>query len=109
MSEREKWNQRIRDRLFRIYDTPEQAEEAFQIIEGRLCRYEPEGGEQAPLTQRDAMLITYGDSLTAPGEKGLQTLNRFLSRWVGDAIPFVHLLPMFPFTSDDGFSVVDYR
>ena len=42
-------------------------------------------------------------------EPGLQTLKSFLDKHVGDAISTVHLLPMFPYTSDDGFSVVDYK
>ncbi len=109
MQEEEKWRQKIRERLLRIYERPDLEEAAFRIIEEHLGKYEPESGEREPLTQKDAMLITYGDSLTAPGKKGLQTLKRFLTRWVEDAIPYVHLLPMFPYTSDDGFSVVDYR
>jgi len=58
--------------------------------------------------QRDVMLITYGDSILHEGEKPLAALNRFLNRYMKDTISAVHILPMYPFTSDDGFSVVDY-
>ena len=34
---------------------------------------------------------------------------RFLHDHVGDLVSDVHLLPMFPWTSDDGFAVVDHR
>ena len=54
-------------------------------------------------------LITYGDSFTRPREAPLRTLADVLRRAVGDAVSDVHLLPMFPWTSDDGFAVVDYR
>ena len=33
----------------------------------------------------------------------------FLHDHVGDVVSDVHLLPMFPWTSDDGFAVVDHR
>jgi len=56
-----------------------------------------------------AVLITYGDAIRSEGEAPLATLRRILLDHVGDAITDVHLLPMFPSTSDDGFAVVDYR
>ncbi len=60
------------------------------------------------LTQRDAILITYGDQFQEPGVPPLRTLHEFLRARLGGAISGVHLLPCFPYTSDDGFSVVDY-
>lgn len=63
----------------------------------------------APWDEGDAVLITYGDTLQAPGEFPLATLGDFLRRHLGDAFSLVHLLPIFPFSSDDGFAVVDYR
>ena len=58
--------------------------------------------------QKDVMLITYGDSIEKPGEKPLHSLHNFLTDYCGDAINSVHLLPFFPYSSDDGFSVIDY-
>lgn len=55
------------------------------------------------------MLITYGDSIVADGEAPLRTLRRFLRRWAGASVTDVHLLPFYPFTSDDGFAVSDFR
>jgi sucrose phosphorylase len=60
-------------------------------------------------SERTSVLITYPDAIRSEGEAPLATLNRFLNSVVGDAISDVHLLPMFPYTSDDGFAVVDYR
>jgi sucrose phosphorylase len=62
-----------------------------------------------PLTERDNLLITYGDQVTAPSQPPLQTLAGFLDQHTADTITGVHLLPHFPYSSDDGFSVVDYR
>ena len=60
-------------------------------------------------SERDAMLITYADSVGAAGDVGLAELRAFLDKWVGDKVTFLHLLPFYPWTSDDGFSVVDFR
>ncbi|QAS53570.1 alpha-amylase family glycosyl hydrolase [Halobacillus litoralis] len=60
-------------------------------------------------TERNVYLITYGDSIYEKGKPTLPTLNQFLQEEVGGSITDVHLLPMFPYTSDDGFSVTDYR
>lgn len=60
-------------------------------------------------TQSTTYLITYGDAIRRPSETALHTLGEVLKRHVGDVVSDVHLLPMFPWTSDDGFAVVDYR
>ncbi len=59
--------------------------------------------------QRDAVLITYGDMVSREDEPPLRTLHRFVEQHLGDAISTVHVLPFFPFSSDDGFAVIDYR
>jgi sucrose phosphorylase len=61
-----------------------------------------------PLTERDVLLITYGDQVRTPGEPPLRTLARFCEQHFRGAISGVHLLPHFPSTSDDGFAVTDY-
>ncbi|MDX9953570.1 MAG: sugar phosphorylase [Anaerolineae bacterium] len=61
------------------------------------------------LTERDALLITYGDQFREPGVSPLRTLRAFLDAHLSDALSGVHILPCFPYSSDDGFSVIDYR
>ena len=56
----------------------------------------------------DIALITYGDSIQAPGRVPLAVLHGFLNQRVGSAISWVHILPFHPWTSDDGFAVLDY-
>ncbi len=58
--------------------------------------------------QRDTIMITYGDSVLREGERPLQTLKRFLDAHAADAINGVHILPFYPWSSDDGFAVLDY-
>nr|WP_150909553.1 sugar phosphorylase [Marinobacter halotolerans] len=58
--------------------------------------------------ESDVMLISYADTVQAPDEKPLKTLHRFLDDCLSDTVSVVHLLPFFPYSSDDGFSVMDY-
>lgn len=62
----------------------------------------------AQLDQRSAFMITYGDQVKADGEKPLSTLAAFCKRWLSGIISAIHILPFFPYSSDDGFSVIDY-
>ncbi len=61
------------------------------------------------LSEKDVILITYGDQIFHEGETALATLNRFLNEYVQDGINSVHILPFYPYSSDDGFSIVDYK
>lgn len=58
--------------------------------------------------QNDVILITYGNSIKKEGEAPLKTLHRFLNKEVSGYINGVHILPFFPYCSDDGFAVMDY-
>lgn len=58
--------------------------------------------------QTDNILITYGDTILKEGEKPLITLKRFLDENLQGVVKGVHILPFFPYSSDDGFSVIDF-
>ena len=59
-------------------------------------------------SQEDVVLITYGDSLLGKGQVPLVTLHDFANTYLKNAISTVHFLPFFPWSSDDGFSVMDF-
>ncbi len=59
-------------------------------------------------SQGDSVLITYGDSFIDGEHKPLDLLGDFLLEQLHGLINSVHILPFFPYTSDDGFSVSDY-
>lgn len=59
-------------------------------------------------TQDDIILITYGHSIIDGSHKPLDLLHDFLVRYLKGAFTGVHILPFFPFSSDEGFSVTDY-
>ena len=58
--------------------------------------------------ESDIALITYGDSIQSSEQKPLQVLHNFLNQRIGSTISWVHILPFHPWTSDDGFAVLDY-
>jgi len=63
-----------------------------------------------PFTHKDAFLISYGNMLSAEKtETGLARLFRFLEKRNKGAFTYLHILPFHPYSSDDGFSVIDYR
>lgn len=82
---------------------------AFERIAPFLqnCRIDPPS-RNGFFSEKDVILITYGDSLRKKGEMPLTTLRQFAGRYLSGIISMVHLLPFFPFSSDDGFSVTDF-
>ncbi|KAA3660886.1 MAG: sugar phosphorylase [Chloroflexi bacterium] len=66
-------------------------------------------GETAVFSERDSILITYGDQVQEPGKPPLQSLAEFCEEWVNGRISTIHILPFYPYSSDDGFSVIDYK
>ncbi len=58
--------------------------------------------------EKDVLSITYGDSIVKQGESPLKTLKHFFDDHLKDTLSGIHVLPFFPYSSDDGFSVIDY-
>ena len=61
------------------------------------------------LDQSACLLIAYGDQFREPGAAPLDTLERAMTLLFHDLPAGVHILPFFPWSSDDGFSVMDFR
>ena len=61
------------------------------------------------ISEKDSILITYGDMVRQEGESPLKTLSSFLNNHLEETISTVHILPFYPYSSDDGFAVMDYR
>ena len=58
--------------------------------------------------EKDIWVITYGDSIRGEQHKPLQHLRHFFNTRLKDVVNGIHVLPFFPFSSDDGFSVIDF-
>ncbi len=105
--------QALYDHLSFLYGA-EEADRCFPCWQQRLDDFRaafPVGTTAVPerVTQQDAILITYGDMVQQPGQKPLATLAEFLRQYLNGRISTIHLLPFFPYSSDDGFSVIDYK
>ena len=103
----------IRRRLARVYGIEE-----ADILLDRLYRMVGRYGVGAQLNQnspnltaRDVVLITYADMVKSSSEEQspLGALKEFCTARLKGAVSAIHILPFYPWTSDDGFSVVDYR
>ncbi|MDZ7637624.1 MAG: alpha-amylase family glycosyl hydrolase [Bryobacterales bacterium] len=60
-------------------------------------------------TERDIVVITYGDLIQAPPRKPLEVLCDVANVFLGGMASTIHVLPFFPYSSDRGFSVIDFR
>jgi glycosidase len=102
----------IRERLQFLYGQQAGARAAADL-ERLLADFRPRlpapaAGRHA-FDENDALLITYGDSFLTPGQAPLHSLKEFADRYLTVVVPGIHLLPFFPYSSDYGFSVVDFE
>ena len=103
---------RIRERLSRLYGEKRapMLMERFLMLLGRYGVAPRNGSPPAALwDENDVVLITYADSIQRDAEAPLATLRGFLRERVKGLVSTVHILPFYPWSSDDGFSVIDYR
>ena len=102
-------NRTLKERLLALY-SEQDAALAEGLINAMVTSYAAKiDSKPYKMTQEDVILITYGDQVIHPGEEPLQTLARFLDKNVKGLINTVHILPFYPYSSDDGFSVIDYK
>ncbi len=91
------------------------ASQFWQKLQSRLGQFQRQRDQESVsprediLTQENVILITYGDQIRTKGKEPLQTLAAFVKAHLQDFISTIHLLPFFPYSSDDGFSIIDYR
>ena len=60
-------------------------------------------------TEKDIILITYGDLIQGDGAPPLEVLADFADRYLKGGINTLHILPFFPYSSDRGFAVIDFE
>ncbi|MBN1257915.1 MAG: sugar phosphorylase [Planctomycetes bacterium] len=65
--------------------------------------------KKALWSEKDISLITYADMVRQEGAAPLTALKSFVDTRLKRAINTIHILPFFPYSSDDGFSIIDYR
>lgn len=101
---------RIKEKLGFIYGY-EKAPVIYKEMVGLINRF-PGSSFNNPnktwIDETDAMLITYGDQIKEEGKPNLVSLHELLKEKVDGVVSAVHILPFYPYSSDDGFSVIDY-
>lgn len=98
----------IRHILDKIYGS-EKGSLAFERIAALMKKFPVKAGQgKGYFSEKDVFLITYGDTLNQKGEVPLRTLHKFAGQQFKDVFSTIHILPFFPFSSDDGFSVMDF-
>ncbi|AXY43048.1 sugar phosphorylase [Halomonas sp. JS92-SW72] len=106
------FQRRAREHLAMLYGP--RADEVLRRLTTLLAHQAPPapspGETRVPLwSERDQWLISYGDSLLDGKRPPLAVLGDFLDTRLPDTFSGVHVLPFFPWSSDDGFSVIHYR
>ena len=105
---------RLYELLTKVYSRRKAQAINERILEA-VARFKQESSQtlnarhQSTISEKDVVLITYGDFIKQEGQTPLQALAAFLEKHLKDQISIVHILPFFPYSSDDGFSVIDYR
>jgi sucrose phosphorylase len=110
VSDTAEFRQRALEKLTQLYgdDAPACLERLAAVCQRHRRPPPDQTGEL--WTERDAVLITYADQIRQAEKPPLQALNSFFNDYaMKELINTVHLLPFFPYSSDDGFSVIDYR
>src|SRR5512133_1760004 len=103
----------IHSYLLELYGQPV-GDDAFERLCALLNPYldlppARRNGSAAILSERDNILITYADQLKESDTPALQTLAAFCEQHLSGLINSIHVLPFFPYSSDDGFSVINYQ
>lgn len=99
----------INKRIHKLYP-PETAERAVNGLIDLIFKYKQRiVSTPYHLSEKDVILITYGDQVNRDHEPSLQTLGEFMDQHLQGVINSIHILPFYPSSSDSGFSVVNYN
>lgn len=85
---------------------PEIADELRRLLDERDRPAAPRPGTTGPWSQHDTWIIAYPDQFQAPGRAPLAVLPEALDLLAPEANG-VHVLPCYPWSSDDGYAVID--
>ena len=75
----------------------------------KMKNREKEFDPKERFTEQDVILITYGDILLGKERSPLTTLAKFCDEYLDGTINTLHILPFFPYSSDRGFSIIDFQ
>lgn len=109
--EKAKIRDRILEHLTALYgvDTSAATWDRIKILLEAYPDIQEGSSPLATMNKLDALLITYADQFQVPDQSHFSSLAKFIETHLNDNISTIHLLPFFPYSSDDGFSVINYK
>lgn len=114
-----KLEERIRDKLKFLYgdeSADKLYDELFRLLKvyyahktPEMIEWEKDFDEKNRFTEKDVILITYGDLISGKNQKPLVTLEILCKTYLKGVFNTLHILPFFPYSSDRGFAVMDFE
>ncbi|WP_408011204.1 sugar phosphorylase [Pseudalkalibacillus sp. A8] len=101
----------IKKRLEFIYEDQDIIDPVWTEIKKRIheIKKKPIRQRKQKWDEKDIVLITYGDQVKEEEIPALKTFKNMYDRFLAKNFEIVHILPFYPYSSDDGFSVIDYK
>ncbi len=111
---KQEFNTRLHSHIVKVYgeDIAEQVVEKISNVfvdEKNSIEQVDDSFVHDAWSEKDVYLITYGNSILSDSAKPLKVLYEFLVKYLKNVVSTVHILPFFPYSSDDGFAVIDYK
>ena len=106
---KDKFNEVVKSYLYSIYSKNLKEKQIDQISKKICSLFVNNKIPQKSLwSEEDFFLITYADTIKKKKVKNLISLGNFLNKYCKE-FSFIHILPFFPYSSDDGFAVKDFK
>ena len=106
---KDKFNEVVKSYLYSIYSKNLKEIQIDQISKKICSLFVNNKISQKNLwSEEDFFLITYADTIKKKKVKNLISLGNFLNKYCKE-FSFIHILPFFPYSSDDGFAVKDFK
>lgn len=101
--------ERILENLEKIFERETALTVSKQILKRiQVFRKKHVSSQDFRFSQKDIVLITYADQFRIQGQNAIKGLQWFAGEYLAGKFNTIHILPFFPYSSDDGFSVIDY-
>ncbi len=106
---KDKFNEVVKSYLYSIYSKNLKEKQIDQISK-KICSLFVNNkiSQKSLWSEEDFFLITYADTIKKKKVKNLISLGNFLNKYCKE-FSFIHILPFFPYSSDDGFAVKDFK
>jgi sucrose phosphorylase len=114
-----KLEEKIRNKLIFLYgkeSVEDLYEELYRLLKvyyahktPEMFKWEKDFDEINRFTEKDVILITYGDLVSGKNQKPLVTFEKLCKTYLKGVFNTLHILPFFPYSSDRGFAVMDFE